>query len=64
MPAESPIVGKPLKEIDVPMGAIIGIIVRGEKVVIPGGEDHLAPDDHVVVFALPEAITGVERFFS
>ena len=64
VPAESPIVGKPLKEIDVPMGAIIGIIVRGEKVVIPGGEDHLVPDDHVVVFALPEAITGVERFFS
>lgn len=64
VPADSPIVGKPLKEIDVPTGAIIGIIVRGEKVVIPGGEDHLVPDDHVVVFALPEAITAVERFFS
>jgi trk system potassium uptake protein TrkA len=64
VPAASPIVGKTLKEIDVPIGAIIGVIVRGEQVVIPGGEDHLAPGDHVIVFALPEAIAPVERFFS
>ena len=32
VPAESPIVGKALKDIDVPMGAIIGVIVRGEQV--------------------------------
>ena len=64
IPANSAIVGKTLKELEVPMGAIIGVIVRGEQVVIPGGEDHLEADDHVVVFALPEAIAGVERFFS
>jgi trk system potassium uptake protein TrkA len=64
VPGESPILGKVLKEIDVPTGAIIGVIVRGEQVVIPSGEDHLEPDDHVIVFTLPGAIARVERFFS
>ena len=64
LPPSSPVLHKPLKDISVPAGAIIGVIVRGEEVVIPSGEDHLEPDDHVVVFTLPEAIARVERFFS
>ncbi len=64
VPAESAIRGRPLKDIYVPPGAVIGVIVRGEQVVIPSGEDHLEPGDHVIVFTLPEAIARVERFFS
>lgn len=64
VPAHSPLVGRPLKDMDVPTGSIIGVIVRRDDVVIPGGDDRLEPNDHVVVFALPEAITPVERFFS
>lgn len=64
MPAEGPILGKPLKDLDVPTGAVIGVIVRGEQSVIPSGEDHLEPGDHVIVFTLPEAIARAERFVS
>ncbi len=64
VPVGSPIPRKPLKELDIPKGAIIGVIVRGEQVVIPSGDDHLEPGDHVIVFTLPEAIARVERFFS
>jgi trk system potassium uptake protein TrkA len=64
LPADSSILRRPLKEIHVPAGAIIGVIVRGEQVVIPSGEDHLEAGDHVIVFTLPEAIAAVERFFS
>jgi trk system potassium uptake protein TrkA len=64
LPSQSPILGRPLKEIDMPEGALIGIVVRGEDVVIPDGEDHLEAGDHVIVFTLPEAISRVERFFS
>ncbi len=60
----SPILRRPLREIDVPAGAVIGVIVRGPQVVIPGGDDHLEAGDHVVIFTLPEAIARVERFFS
>lgn len=64
LPAKSPILGKPLRDIDVPTGAVIGVVVRGAQVLIPGGEDRLEPGDHVVIFTLPEAIARVERFFS
>jgi len=64
VPPESAVLHKPLRDIDVPTGAIIGVIVRGEQVIIPSGEDHLEPGDHVIVFTLPEAIARVERFFS
>jgi len=62
MPTASPVLGRPLKDIDVPEGAVIGTIVRGSEVVIPSGEDHLEAGDHVIVFALPEAIPRIERF--
>jgi trk system potassium uptake protein TrkA len=64
MPADSHVLDKPLMELEVPTGAIIGVIVRGEQVVIPTGSDKLEPGDHVVVFMLPEAISRVEKFFS
>ncbi len=64
LPPESGLVGRPLREIDTPEGAIIALIVRGEELVLPAGDDRLEPGDHVIVFALPEAITRVERFFS
>jgi trk system potassium uptake protein len=64
VPAAGNLIGRALKDLDMPSGAIIGVIVRGNQVVIPGGEDRLQPDDHVIVFALPEAIARVERFFA
>ena len=48
----------------VPRGAIVGAITRGEEVIIPGGDDVMKEDDHVIVFALPEAVAEVENFFS
>ena len=56
--------GKPLKEIHFPEGAIIGAIVRGPTYEIPTGESRLEAGDRVVVFALPEALHRVERFFT
>lgn len=64
VPEKSHLLGKPLKDIGMPKGSVIGIIVRGDQVVIPGGDDNIEPNDHVIVFTLPEAITRVERFFS
>lgn len=64
MPATAGILGKPLHAIQVPRGAIVGAITRGEEVIIPGGEDMLLADDHVIVFALPKAVSEVEEFFS
>ncbi len=60
----SRILNRPLKDIHVPRGAIVGAITRGEEVIIPGGEDVLQAGDHVIVFTLPAAVVQVEEFFS
>jgi trk system potassium uptake protein TrkA len=56
----SELVGKPLRDSDF-QGAIIGAIVRGDEVIIPGGEDVIEVGDHVVIFALRSAIPKLER---
>ncbi|MCU0725161.1 MAG: Trk system potassium transporter TrkA [Planctomycetes bacterium] len=64
LPARSSILGEPLRSVDMPRGSIIGAIVRGDEVIIPGGNDVLEAGDRAVVFTLPEAVTRVEKFFS
>ena len=59
----SEILGTPLRELIFPQNAIIGAIVRGEDYQIPDGESTLEAGDRVVIFALPEALSKVERFF-
>ncbi len=54
---------RPLRELGFPPGALVGTILRGDDVVVPTGMDRILPGDDVVVFALPQAIHEVERFF-
>lgn len=61
--ANSPSTRSKIKHINFPRQAIIGGIVRGELAFIATGETEIAPYDRVVVFALPEAIAKVGRFF-
>ena len=56
----SELVDKPLREIDFD-DAIVGAIVRGEEVIIPGGDDVIEVGDHVIIFALRSAIAKLER---
>jgi len=57
----SPLVGKPLKDIDFPKGAIVGAVLREEDVLIPGGDFTVNPGDRVVVFCRSEAMGPVEK---
>jgi trk system potassium uptake protein TrkA len=54
---------RPISEIRLPPGGIIGTIIRGEKLIIPRGVDHIIPGDEVIVFALPGALSEIEKFF-
>ena len=63
LPGDCGNIGRSLADLDVPAGVNIGAIVRDEQVIIPGGDDRLAAGDHIIVFALPEAVPAVERFF-
>ncbi len=60
----SDIVGRPLKNIAFPKGALVAGIIRGETIIIPSGESIVAPDDRVIIFARKEAIAKVEQILS
>ncbi len=58
------IIGVPLKKLGLPEGALIAAIVRGEEVFVPYGNSSIEYGDKVIVFALPKAISAVEKRFS
>lgn len=60
---ESKITKCPLKDMDFPKNAIVGGIIRGNESFIAVGDSHIEPYDRVAVFALPEAVKEVDKFF-
>lgn len=54
---------RPLKDLHFPTTAIVGGVIRGEESLIPSGEFQFQVDDKVIVFALPEAISKLEKLF-
>lgn len=61
--SESKITGSPLSELDFPEDAIIGGFIRGDAAYIASGNTQIKVGDLVVVFALPESIVQLKRFF-
>ena len=59
----SRVVGKPLSELDLPKGIIIGSIVKGGKVYIPDGSMIIEPHNRIIVFCLREDIDKLETYF-
>lgn len=53
------VANKKLKELNFPIGSLIGSIYRNNQVIIPKGEEILIPGDIVTVFALPQASNRV-----
>ena len=64
MTEESRVAGQALRDLKIPRGSIVGSIQRHEKVSIPDGTTLILPGDHVVIFALPDAVSAVEKLFS
>jgi trk system potassium uptake protein TrkA len=53
-----------VRELDLPEGAIVGAVERGKEIMIPRGDTRIEAGDHLVVFALPEAIEETTAYFS
>ena len=58
-----PVTTYSLKTLRMPDDSIVATLVRGEDIIIPTGEDSVEAGDHAIIFALPEAVPDVERFF-
>ncbi|MEI8143907.1 MAG: Trk system potassium transporter TrkA [Alphaproteobacteria bacterium] len=59
----SPLVGKPLRLLDLPDGVRIGAIIRQGVMIIPSGSVEIRARDRVVVFALRDKVKRVEQLF-
>jgi len=64
LPQTAKVVGKKIAKAGFPKGMIIGALVRDEEMIIPHGETRLMSGDRLVVFALPEVSTRLNRFFA
>ncbi|HUP18707.1 MAG TPA: Trk system potassium transporter TrkA, partial [Gemmatimonadota bacterium] len=56
--------GRTVADLDLPAGAILGSILRNERVLIPRGDTRIEAGDRIVVFALPEATEATAAFFA
>lgn len=66
--ADSPVVGKLLKDIELPQNALVAVVIRDNQPIVPRGANDLMAGDRVVLITLPEnhgpvlkAITGERK---
>jgi trk system potassium uptake protein len=60
----SPLVGKPLRDVNLPPGIIIGSVIHEGKVIVPRGGTIIKSGDTVVVFTCADMVRKVEELFS
>lgn len=61
--ADSKVVGVPISELEMPRHALLGAIIKPYQIVIPRGGDEIDAGDRVLVFALPDAVSAVQKLF-
>jgi trk system potassium uptake protein TrkA len=60
----SQVIGRKIKEINLPWGTTIGAIVREDYVIIANEDCEILPEDHVILFVIDKThIAQVERLF-
>ena len=63
-PGTSRVVGRRIEEIDLPKGASLGAILRGDEVLIAHDDIVIEAEDHVILFVMEKAhIPDIERLF-
>lgn len=63
VPEGSAVVGKPIRKLALPRHAVLAAVTRGDEVILPRGNTVLEPGDHVLAYALSEAVVPLERLF-
>ncbi len=62
--ATSDIVGKPLKNVGFPKGALLIGIIRDGQAIIPSGDSIVNPDDRIIIFATRQAVVKIEKILT
>ena len=61
--AASEMVGKALRELDLPEGSLIALIHRAGKMTVPSGSTVLKEDDRLTIVGQPESIQQLKERF-
>jgi trk system potassium uptake protein len=56
--ASSEVVGVPLRDARFPRDSKVAAIIRGDQMLLPGGDDVIQPGDRIVVIGSPQAAQG------
>jgi len=62
--ADQAVCGKKIMDLHLPKDSIIGAIQRGDEIFTAGGDSVILEGDHVIIFALPEAVNAIEKVFT
>lgn len=60
----SAVVGKRIEDLNLPAGIIIGIVVRGEAVLLPDEDLVIRAGDRIVILSQAKMVSKVEKIFS
>jgi len=58
------VVGRPLREARIPSDSKVASIIRGERAIVPRGDQTIMPGDRVVVIGSPEAAKAWSRLMA
>jgi trk system potassium uptake protein TrkA len=59
----SPLVGSPLRDLNLPDGMRLGMIYRDGQPIKPNGSIVIRPKDRIIIFAMDTAVRQVEQMF-
>jgi trk system potassium uptake protein TrkA len=59
----SELVGKSLRDLDLPDGIRIGAVYREGKMIVPTGDTEIAARDRVILFVTADQVRQVEQMF-
>ena len=60
---KSYVTAKPLKDMALPRGVLIGAVLHNGDIDVATGETHIEPGDSAIVFAMPKMVDEIERKF-
>ncbi len=63
VPEGAVVVGKAIKEIDIPIECVVAAVIRGKKFVVPRGDTSIEVGDHVVFVGPTSAIKNAQDTF-
>jgi len=56
----SPVVGVPLKDLKTRSGVLVATIIRGNRIIIPGGNDAIEEGDSVIIVTIHKQLTDLK----